>query len=209
MPTKLQRTRGGGPDAFEYDGMDNYLTAAQAARREAALRASAEEWETLVRARTAYATILEVWPKWMTPAERNALLEQMTRGARIEAVEAAVAALLLPESYWTSWMSVRSTARENIRLVLAMTTDENSRNAGVLAAFFGSDMVIDKALRTSTVRHLATVIDRERTWTVLPVLADALQDAGAGEDHPVVRYFRSEGPFFRGCRALDACRGLL
>jgi hypothetical protein len=77
-----------------------------------------------------------------------------------------------------------------------------------LGAAFGSDMRVPPQFVSSTARHLADVIYREETWTVLPILADALQDMGAPDDAAYITYLRGAGPFFRGCLAVDSCRGV-
>jgi hypothetical protein len=62
------------------------------------------------------------------------------------------------------------------------------------------------ALRTPTVRSIAQTIYHERTYTDLPVLADALEDAGCDRD-ALLDHLRSPGPHARGCWALDLILG--
>jgi hypothetical protein len=50
--------------------------------------------------------------------------------------------------------------------------------------------------------RLARTIYHERTYTDLPVLADALEDAGCDSD-ALLDHLRSPGPHARGCWALD------
>jgi hypothetical protein len=57
-----------------------------------------------------------------------------------------------------------------------------------------------------SVSALAETIYRERTFAELPVLADALEDAGCDEAE-LLRHLRSDGPHVRGCWALDLVRG--
>jgi hypothetical protein len=65
----------------------------------------------------------------------------------------------------------------------------------------------DPAWRTSTVVALARGIYDERAFDRLPILADALQDAGCDNDD-LLAHCRGPGPHVRGCWALDLCLGL-
>jgi hypothetical protein len=53
---------------------------------------------------------------------------------------------------------------------------------------------------------LAEAIYAERTFDRLPILADALEDAGCFEER-VLSHLRSPGPHVRGCWALDLVLG--
>ncbi len=59
---------------------------------------------------------------------------------------------------------------------------------------------------TSTVRGLASSAYDSREFGTLPVLADALQDAGC-DDETVLGHLRGPGPHARGCWVLDAILG--
>jgi hypothetical protein len=60
----------------------------------------------------------------------------------------------------------------------------------------------DKAWRTDTVLALAKQIYDEREFGTMPILADALQDAGC--DNPdILEHCRGAGPHVRGCWVLD------
>ncbi len=59
---------------------------------------------------------------------------------------------------------------------------------------------------TSTVVALAAGIYAERAFDRLPILADALQDAGC--EHPdILAHCRSDGPHVRGCWVVDLVLG--
>jgi hypothetical protein len=60
--------------------------------------------------------------------------------------------------------------------------------------------------RTAEVARLAETVSEEGGWDELPVLADALLDAGC-DDEEVLGHLRSPGPHFRGCWAVDLARG--
>lgn len=59
---------------------------------------------------------------------------------------------------------------------------------------------------TSTVRDLAAHIYTSREFPVMPILADALQDAGC-EDELILNHCRANKPHARGCWILDAILG--
>jgi hypothetical protein len=66
---------------------------------------------------------------------------------------------------------------------------------------------IDSKWLTSKVAALATGIYQEKAFDRFPILADALQDAGAGENHDILTHLRSGGEHVRGCWALDLVVG--
>jgi hypothetical protein len=53
-----------------------------------------------------------------------------------------------------------------------------------------------------TVRRLAQSMYDERRFDAMPILADALEDAGCA-DSSVLEHCRGKGPHLRGCWALD------
>jgi hypothetical protein len=57
-----------------------------------------------------------------------------------------------------------------------------------------------------TVRRIAEGIYEERAFDRLPILADALLDAGC-DDEELLAHCRSEGPHVRGCWAVDLVLG--
>ena len=59
---------------------------------------------------------------------------------------------------------------------------------------------------TATVASLAEVIYAERAFDRLPVLADALEEAGC-EDGVVLGHCRGDGPHVRGCWVVDMLLG--
>jgi hypothetical protein len=62
------------------------------------------------------------------------------------------------------------------------------------------------AWNDGTVRRLAAGIYEERGFDRLPILADALLDAGCDEGE-LIAHCRSEGPHVRGCWAVDLILG--
>ncbi|AWM42440.1 hypothetical protein C1280_29445 [Gemmata obscuriglobus] len=63
------------------------------------------------------------------------------------------------------------------------------------------------AWRTDTVTALAKQMYETRDFAAMPILADALQDAGCDSD-ALLRHCRGEGTHVRGCWALDLVLGL-
>jgi len=57
-----------------------------------------------------------------------------------------------------------------------------------------------------SILHLAQSIYNERSFSQLSILADALLDAGCG-DEDLIGHCRTHGPHFRGCWALDLILG--
>jgi hypothetical protein len=65
---------------------------------------------------------------------------------------------------------------------------------------------VDPSRLTSTVVALARGIYDDRAFDRLPILADALQDAGC-ENADILTHLRGDGPHVRGCWALDLILG--
>lgn len=65
---------------------------------------------------------------------------------------------------------------------------------------------VDPAWLTSDVVALAWGIYAKRTFELLPILGDALQDAGC-ENADILTHLRGPGPHVRGCWALDLVLG--
>lgn len=61
---------------------------------------------------------------------------------------------------------------------------------------------IDPRWRTETVVALATGIEAERAFDRMPILADALEEAGCDE-RPMLDHLRGPGPHAVGCWVLD------
>jgi hypothetical protein len=59
---------------------------------------------------------------------------------------------------------------------------------------------------TSTALAIAQGIYDDRAFDRLPILADALQDAGC-ENDDILNHFRGDGPHVKGCWALDLVLG--
>jgi hypothetical protein len=64
----------------------------------------------------------------------------------------------------------------------------------------------DRSWRTDTARALAGQMYESREFGVMPVLADALQDAGCGDER-ILGHCRGHGPHVRGCWVVDLVLG--
>jgi hypothetical protein len=79
----------------------------------------------------------------------------------------------------------------------------------LLRDFFGNPfrpVTAHPSWLTSTVVSLAEGIYAERAFDRLPILADALQDAGC-ENADILTHCRSDGPHVRGCWVVDLLLG--
>jgi hypothetical protein len=95
----------------------------------------------------------------------------------------------------TSWSAARKQARH--------------LHAQLFRDIFGNPfrpVAVDPAWRTSTVLALAQGIYDERAFDRMPILADALQDAGC-DSEDVLTHCRGPGPHVRGCWVVDLLLG--
>jgi hypothetical protein len=86
---------------------------------------------------------------------------------------------------------------------------ERAGCAALVRDIFGNPfrpVVFPPEWRTSDVRLLAKGIYEERAFDRMPILADALQDAGC-DDEEVLAHCRDEGPHVRGCWVVDLVLG--
>jgi hypothetical protein len=81
--------------------------------------------------------------------------------------------------------------------------------AALVRDIFGNPnrpLAVDPSWRTSTVLALAKTIHEDRAFDLMPILADALQDAGCG-DADLLDHCRGPGPHARGCWVIDLLLG--
>ncbi|MCE9530975.1 MAG: hypothetical protein K8T89_07610 [Planctomycetes bacterium] len=67
-------------------------------------------------------------------------------------------------------------------------------------------VTIDPRWLTSNVVDLALAIYEDRAFDRMPILADALMDAGCDSDE-IIHHCRGVGPHVRGCWVLDSILG--
>jgi len=109
---------------------------------------------------------------------------------------------------WNSWRRRAHTIRI-VRYLLAYDRAQAPYQAALLREFFGNPfrpVTVDPGWRRSDVVALARDIYAERAFDRLPILADALQDAGCDSDD-LLTHLRGPGPHVRGCWALDLVLG--
>ena len=83
------------------------------------------------------------------------------------------------------------------------------READMVRDIFGNPfrhVIFCPSWRTSTAVSLTRQIYDSRDFSAMPILADALQDAGC-EDEQLLGHCRGPGPHVRGCWAIDLVLG--
>jgi len=91
----------------------------------------------------------------------------------------------------------------------SMMAAEAIRQARMIRDIFGNPfrrVAFSPEWRTSTVIALATGVYESRDFSAMPILADALQDAGCG-NADVLDHCRGDGTHVRGCWVVDAILG--
>jgi len=87
---------------------------------------------------------------------------------------------------------------------------EKAAQADLARCIFGPlpfrSVAIEASWRTVTVACLAQDICREKAFDRLPILADALEDAGCSEE-ALLSHCRGQGPHVRGCWGIDLLLG--
>ncbi|MBA4191434.1 MAG: hypothetical protein C0467_25930 [Planctomycetaceae bacterium] len=88
-------------------------------------------------------------------------------------------------------------------------SDEEHAQSTLLRCIFGNPfrpVAVDPQWLTSTVTQLAQGIYDDRAFDRLPILADALQDAGC-DNADVLNHCQHNGPHARGCWVVDLVLG--
>jgi hypothetical protein len=112
------------------------------------------------------------------------------------------------------WSAVRRDGGEPHHIANAGWAAQNAglspgETCGLIREFFGNPfrpVVFDPAWQTANVLALAQTAYDDRTFDRLPILADALEDAGC-HARLLLDYLRSDKPHLRGCWALDLALG--
>lgn len=87
--------------------------------------------------------------------------------------------------------------------------DERAAQCQLLRELFGNPFrpfVRDAGWLTPAVRAVAAHVYEREAWEEMPVLGDALEDAGCG-DEQALGHCRAGGPHVRGCWVVDAILG--
>jgi hypothetical protein len=91
----------------------------------------------------------------------------------------------------------------------ASIESERSIHANLLRDIFGNPfrpVALDPRWLTTSVLDLARIIYDERAFERMPILADALMDAGCDNDD-ILNHCRGAGPHVRGCWVVDLLLG--
>lgn len=91
----------------------------------------------------------------------------------------------------------------------AAANTELREHCGLLREIFGNPfrtIILSPALLTSTVMQLAEAIYADRAFDRLPLLADALEEAGC-DNADILAHCRGPGPHVRGCWIVDLLTG--
>jgi hypothetical protein len=90
-----------------------------------------------------------------------------------------------------------------------MQAAERSAQCDILRDIFGNPfrpVAFDPAWRTSTVVALAQQMYDSRDFGLMPILGDALEDAGC-DSADILDHCRGDGPHVRGCWVVDLVLG--
>jgi len=99
------------------------------------------------------------------------------------------------------WESLESNRADSLMAVV----ENDSWRAKYLRCIFGDPyrpVTIDPRLLTSTVIDLANAIYDERAFDRMPILADALMDAGCASEE-IIAHCRQSDEHVRGCWVVD------
>jgi hypothetical protein len=139
--------------------------------------------------------------------------------ARVESAVAAARWAILDAAQWPEVKATAPAVLANVvDAIVRSAGDEELRSedmhqlrfAGLLREIAGNPFALatfDPAWRTTTATQLARYAYDTRDFSVLPILADALQDAGC-DDEDLLGHLRDRGTtHVRGCWALDFVLG--
>jgi hypothetical protein len=176
-----------------------YLACCEASRLVSFLRLPSFTWR--IRRVTLFgcACLRLVWDH-LEPEVRRGLEKAEEMADRNK--RAAVPALASDEAAWSAWQSI-------VRVAPAGSVCPGQ----LIHDIFGNPfrpVKIDPEWLTGlggAVPRLARELYDGRHWAELPVLGDALEDAGCTDD-AILAHLRGPGPHARGCRVLDALLGL-
>jgi hypothetical protein len=98
---------------------------------------------------------------------------------------------------------------QHFSVVDAMLLSERSEQADLVRDVFGNPLrkvKFSPEWRTDTAVTLASQMYESRDFSAMPILADALQDAGCDNDD-ILAHCRGDGPHVRGCWVVDLVLG--
>ena len=107
-----------------------------------------------------------------------------------------------------AWSSTRM-HNEHFGVHMTVPVEEWTGQAFLLRDIFGNPfrpITLDPRWLTSTVVDLAQAIYNERAFDRMPILSDALMDAGC-DSEDIILHCRGDGPHVRGCWVVDLLLG--
>jgi hypothetical protein len=139
-------------------------------------------------------------------------LAELPTGKFENAAIAAISAVYpdaFKAAFRTAFASQRAAYPELITEEGVEDGPERHAQANILRDIFGNPfqpVSVELTWRTSNVVAVAGSIYQEKAFNRLPILADALMDAGC-EDEQIINHCRSGGPHVRGCWVVDLVLG--
>src|SRR4051812_9910492 len=133
--------------------------------------------------------------------------EATADASRVAWLAASAKVLVMPETLATLAAGTRQAEHQGDISAHDIEMDFQCR---LLCDLFGPlpfrPVPLDPALGTPAVVHLARSIYDDRAFDQLPILADALEDAGC-TSREVLEHCRGPGPHVRGCWVVDLVLG--
>ncbi len=114
-----------------------------------------------------------------------------------------------PGAYYPAALAVSENISQVPAEAKSAASIEHAAQAGLLRDIFGNPfrpVPFESAWLTSTVVAIAQGMYESRDFSAMPILADALQDAGCGNDD-ILNHCRGDGPHIRGCWVVDLVLG--
>jgi hypothetical protein len=132
-------------------------------------------------------------------ADEQATPAEVQKAEKRSVGASGVAWVVLTKGWWEAVEAARVAGERN----------DETLQCALVRCLFGNPfrpVAIDRAWLTSTVTSLAAQIYESRDFGAMPVLADALQDAGC-ENPDILDHCRNPGPHARGCWVVDLILG--
>ncbi len=129
--------------------------------------------------------------------------------ANAEVLAAETASLYLPDNGWWALVRLAIVAKRDARSRgepgIPAIQKERRQHCHLIRDLFGNPfrpVTVDPGWRSPTVMAVAGALYEERRLQDLPVLADALEEAGCA-DPDILRHCRGPGPHALGCWVVD------
>ncbi|MCI0699658.1 MAG: hypothetical protein L0241_01040 [Planctomycetia bacterium] len=194
--------------------LDSCHRAVEFVERAADEPADEKEWDLATEGACALATTGEDYVKecaagretldselMATGQVANAVLRFRNRNVYYDDIEAAILRLAQAVAYLRG---------EHQQKVKKGDKGERAAQADLLRNIFGprpkSPIKLKSEWRTDTAVSLARTMYESREFSAMPILADALQDAGC-DNEDILNHCRGDGPHVRGCWVVDLVLG--